>query len=373
MNLKADPRSNRREFLSMGVGGLTSAALLGKRFAIAQDKPDSGGGASEVVRFFAIGDTHYFANERSTSELMENSVANCQGLIDTLNKLPGTQISDEAGGGLVGTIRGVIHAGDIIDTGDKRGKIQESMQRREWDGYIADYGLTGVEGRLKYPVFEVHGNHDSPSGDGLAIEGLIERSKKRNVLGRSGNGLHYSWDWGPVHCINLGIVVGQDRNIDQRRRYNPMDSLDFLIGDLQDHASDLSRPVLITHHVDVVRYSKACDGTDAANLGMEWNPCDVQAYYQAIRKHNVLAVLYGHTHVRNIQNWNGTQQKVEQGIPLLNIDNSSHFSGGNQAFFYIEIDHQELRVRECATKDSWASYFWTPSIWKFPVAKKAEV
>ena len=102
---------------------------------------------------------------------------------------------------------------------------------------------------------------------------------------------------------------------------------------------------------------------------MEWNPCDVQAYYQAIRKHNVLAILYGHTHVRNILNWNGTQQRTEQGIPLLNIDNSSHFSGGNQAFFYIEIDRQELRIRELATKDSWASNFWTPSIWRFPVRK----
>jgi hypothetical protein len=79
---------------------------------------------------------------------------------------------------------------------------------------------------------------------------------------------------------------------------------------------------------------------------MEWNPCDVQAYYETTRKHNVLAVLYGHTHVRNILHWNGTQQKAEQGIPLLNIDNSSHFSGGNQAFFYIEIDSNELRVRD---------------------------
>jgi hypothetical protein len=72
---------------------------------------------SDTIGFFAIGDTHYFANERSTHELMDSSVVNCQGLIDTLNRLEGTPIPDLAGGGNVASIRGVIHAGDIIDTG----------------------------------------------------------------------------------------------------------------------------------------------------------------------------------------------------------------------------------------------------------------
>jgi predicted phosphodiesterase len=363
----ADCRLDRRAFFSETARLTTGAAMASGACGFSGlDVAKGESSESDTIGFFAIGDTHYFANERSTHELVDSSVVNCQGLIDTLNRLEGTPIPDLAGGGKVGSIRGVIHAGDIIDTGDKRGKIQESMQRREWDGYVADFGLTGTEGRLRYPVYEVHGNHDSPGGDGLAIDGLIERSKKREVLSRSTNGLHYSWNWGPVHFINLGIVVGQDRKIEQRRRYNPMDSLDFLIGDLQQHAADLSTPVLITHHVDVVRYSKPCDGSDTANLGLEWNPCDVQAYYQAIQKHNVLAILYGHTHVRNIQKWDGTALKAQQGISLLNIDNSSHFSGGNQAFFYIEIARQELRVRECATKDSWATHYWTPTLWTFP-------
>jgi DNA repair exonuclease SbcCD nuclease subunit len=243
------------------------------------------------------------------------------------------------------------------------------MQQREWEGFNEDFGLNGTEGRLKFPVYEVHGNHDSPSGEGIAIDGLIERTKARQVLARSANGLHYSWDFGPVHCVNLGIVVGQDSRNEQRRRYNPMDSLEFLIGDLQQHAADATRPVLLTHHIDLPRYSKPCELTNEANLAMEWNPCDVAAYYEAIRKYNIIAILYGHTHVRNIQLWNGTPEKTTSGIPLLNIDNSSHFSGGNQAFFYIEVDAQELRIREVATKDSWQSHSWTPTIWRFPTNK----
>ncbi len=358
----------RRDFLKSSAA-LASSLACSPSLADGTSSPSTTEINDDVVRFFAIGDTHYFANEQSPSELMESSILNCHGLIDTLNALPNTEIPAEAGGGRVGTIQGVIHAGDIIDTGDKRGAVQSKMQQREWEGFNKDFGLNGTEGRLKYPVYEVHGNHDSPSGDGLAIDGLIERTKARQVLARSANGLHYSWDFGPVHCINLGIVVGHDLRNEQRRRYNPMDSLEFLIGDLQQHAADANRPVLLTHHIDLPRYSKPCELTNEANLAMEWNPCDVAAYYEAIRKYNIIAILYGHTHVRNIQLWNGTPEKTNSGIPLLNIDNSSHFSGGNQAFFYIEIDSQEMRIRECGTKDSWSSHFWTPNLWKFPTHK----
>lgn len=354
---------DRRRFLK----GATGALLAGSALATSFPARASGINGQGAVSFLAIGDTHYFANEQSPSERQEASVQVCSGLIDTLNRLPGTAIPETAGGGRVGEVRGVIHAGDIIDTGDKRGAVQERMQQTEWDAFNAEFGLTGNEGKLKLPVFEVHGNHDSPSGDGLAIDGLRERCRKRQVASRSANDLHYSWDWGPVHFINLGIVVGQDPKVTQRRRYNPLDSLDFLVGDLQQHVGASRRPVVITHHIDVLRYSQPPDPNDERNLGMEWNPCDVRAYYEAIRNHNIAGIIYGHTHVRNVQPWDGTATKVEQGLTLLNVDNASHFSGPNQAFFYIEIDDRELRVRECATKDGWKTLEWTPQVWYRPL------
>lgn len=320
------------------------------------------------MAWFLIGDTHYFAVESSTSELDPRSDAACKGLIETLNVLPGTELPESVGGGHVAPIRGVIHAGDIIDTGDKRGGVREAMQRTEWDHYAADFGLTGKEGRLRFPIYEVYGNHDSPSGEGLVIEALAERNRRRPDCVVSPNGLHFSWDWDSLHCVNLGIVVGQDRTNPQRRRYNPMESLEFLIGDLKERVGDSGRPILITHHIDIVRYNKPCDATNEANLGMEWNPCDVAAYYEAIRGYNVVAIQYGHTHVRNILRWNGKPEKSAEGIPLLNVDNGSHFSSGNQAFFYIELHGQTLHVRECATKDSWASHQWTPQVWKLLAA-----
>ena len=258
------------------------------------------------MAFFLVGDTHYLANREAPNQLDDRSRHVTTGLIETLNTLPGTQIPDTAAGGTVAKPRGVIHAGDLIDSGDKNGKTWEKMQATEWQAYAADFGVDGKTGRLTYPVFEVHGNHDGPHGKGLAIEGIIDRNKRRSGLsGVSSNGLHCSWDWGPVHFLNLGIVVGQVPEVGQRRRYDPMDSLKFLVADLRERVGDSGRPVIITHHIDLARYTIPCDANDPANLNREWHPCDVRGFYKAILEYNVIAILYGHTHARNVLTWDG--------------------------------------------------------------------
>src|SRR5262249_25344349 len=163
-----------------------------------------------------------------------------------LNKLPGTPFPEAVGGGTVPAPRGVLHGGDLIDSGDRNGDVYPRMHKTEWDAYAADFGLDGKDGRLKYPVYEVHGNHDSPPGDGLVVGKIIERNKKRpGVTHLSKNGLHCSWDWGPVHFVTLGIVVGADPNVKRKRRYNPLDSLDFLSADLKGKVGDSGRPVVL--------------------------------------------------------------------------------------------------------------------------------
>src|SRR6185437_10344392 len=150
--------------------------------------------------FFLVGDTHYLANKDEPQQLDPQSQAVTSRLIDTLNRLPGMMIPENAGGGIVARPRGVIHAGDLIDSGDKTGRALAQMQATEWKGFVGDYGLTGQDGRLQYPVYEVHGNHDGPGGRGLAIDGIIERNKRRpGIINVSTGGLHYSWNWGPVH------------------------------------------------------------------------------------------------------------------------------------------------------------------------------
>lgn len=83
--------------------------------------------------------------------------------------------------------------------------------------------------------------------------------------------------------------------------------------------------------------------------------------------YNIAAVLYGHTHARNVFRWDGSNKSAGQGIPVFNVDNSSHFAGTQQAFFYFELHPGKLIVREYQTKDQWQTGSWTPQVWSMPV------
>lgn len=323
--------------------------------------------APDAVRFFFVTDTHYLARRDAPSEMDETSAGVCRRLVETLNALPGEAIPAHAGGGTVGVIRGVLHGGDVVDSADKRGEPYRAMQVTELAAFERDYGLTGGDGLLRYPVYEVHGNHDGPRGDTPVVDGIRRRNKNRVGLANvSANGLHYSWDWGRVHFVNLGIVVGEEREGLQRRRYAPLDSLAFLRDDLRETVGDSGRPVVVTHHVDAARYAVPYQRDEERFLNMEWHPQDVGSFFDAIRPYNVVADLFGHTHVRDVYGWEGGTQKLpftEGGVDLFNGDNGSHFGGGAQAFLYFEISGSELTVREVKTTDGWRTREWSDRVW----------
>lgn len=347
---------SRRQFVASAAAGLTIPAYL----EAAANKSDT-----DVVAFFLVGDTHFLADKEDTAKLEERSAPVTRRLVETLNKLPGTQLPSSAGGGTVLPPRGVIHAGDCIDTGDK---ANLKMQETEWAAFADTYGLTGKDGQLKVPVYEVHGNHDSPRGDGLAVRKIIARNKSRpGVTNVSKSGVHYSWDWGGVHFINLGIVVGQVENVTRKRRYGSLGSLEFLASDLKEKVGTSGKPVVITHHVDMLRYAQPLPVDDKKAESMEWDPADVKGFYDAIKGYTIAAILYGHTHARNVYRWDGTNKAAKEGIPTFNVDNSSHFASQAQAFFYFEIRNDGLKVREYQTTDAWETGSWTPQIWTAPL------
>ncbi|MFO0880904.1 MAG: metallophosphoesterase [Gemmataceae bacterium] len=346
----------RRQFVGAATAALTGPSVLPAETSPIRD---------EAVAFFAVGDTHFLASKENPARLDERSATVTARLVDLLNTLPGTELPKSAGGGTVLTPRGVIHAGDCIDTGDKP---NHRMQQTEWAAFTDAYGLTGKDGRLRVPVYEVHGNHDSPRGDGLAVQKIIARNKSRpGVVNVSNNGVHYSWDWGGVHFVNLGIVVGQVADVKRRRRYGPLGSLDFLISDLKDKVGTSGRPVVITHHVDVLRYALPLPVETKKAEGMEWDPVDVRGFHEAIKGYRIAAILYGHTHARNVFRWDGSNRPAKEGIPTFNVDNSSHFASKQQAFFYVEIRPDRVLVREYQTMDAWETGTWTPQSWSAPL------
>lgn len=345
----------RREFLA---GSLASAALALRTGRAAEPATT----ASDRVAFFFVSDTHYLSQPDGSAMLPESTAITTR-LVETLNKLPGTPIDEKAGGGTVQAPLGVLHGGDVIDSGNAFDPQHEKMQEVEWRAFEADFGLTGKEGKLKYPVYEIHGNHDAPQGKGLASDAMRARTKKRpGVKETSKNGLQYSWDWGSFHFVHLGISVGHSGDTPRMRRYDPCDSIDFLVDDLKAHAKD-RRPVILSHHVDVASYTKAIEPS-APFTNQAWDPADVQDYYKAIADYNIVAVFYGHTHGRKLHSWDGKSLAAKEGVSLFNCDNSGTTKEKPQAFYYVELSERELVVREYQTKDSWATAGWTGEVWK---------
>ena len=360
--LKLDTISRRRALLS--VGGVAASVLTLRGDELPSFR--SQGGTGKSVSFFFVTDTHYLANKQEPGSMDPASATVCRRLVETLNGLQGQAIPEHAGSGRLDSIAGVIHGGDLVDSADKRGGVYPQMHATEFAAFESDYGLKGDDGLLKYPVYEVYGNHDGPHGDTLVIEGIKRRNRQRKGLARvSPNGLHYSWDWGQVHFINLGIVVGQSGAGLQRRRYAPMDSLEFLRDDLRAlRGSD--QPIVITQHIDLARYSVPYTTDEEEFLRLEWHPQDVKAFHETVKPHHVIANFFGHTHRREVFGWNGTSQKqrfAESDVDAFNGDNSSHFQGGKQAFFYVEVAVDDLIVREVFTEDGWQTHDWSDRAW----------
>jgi len=358
---------SRRAVMAGGVAAAGLSAIDPKGLSRALGADSAPQVNPREVAFFHIGDTHFLANKEDPTKIDERSALVTGRLVEVLNRLPGTAIPEAAGGGVVHAPRGVIHAGDVIDSGDRTGELFVNMQKTEIAAASAALGLTGVEGKLKYPIYEIHGNHDSPSGAGLMIEEIIRRNKKRaGVTNVSSNGLHYSWDWENVHFANLGIVVGASPLTRRKRRYNPMGSFDFLIADLKEKVGDSGRPVVLTHHVDVARYGVLPDNPEGPFEGKEWDPVDVHAFYDALKPYNVVAILYGHTHARQVFKWDGSSTKAAAGLDVFNVKDASHFVGPRHTIFYFHLDLAagQMTVREYATTDKWATAAWTPQVWK---------
>ncbi len=322
--------------------------------------------SADTAAFFVVGDTHYAADEKNMKAMLPVSADYNRRLVEWLNKLPGTAIPASAGGGTVPDLHGVLHAGDLIDNGDK-GPAKKAMMETETAAWIKDWGLNGGDGLLRWPVREVHGNHDGPRGDTVMVREIISRNKRRQGLSAvSENGLHYSWDWAGVHFVALGIVAGDAPEVTRKRRYAPLGSLPFLRRDLEENVGSSGRPVVLLHHVDVHRYSIPLPEDKVLNS--EWDYGDALAYYETIQRYRVAACICGHTHARRIVRWAGSKdENTTAGFPFLNTDNAAHFAKPGQAILMVQVSSKELRVRELFTKDGWLTADWTPQSWTIPL------
>ena len=348
---------SRRCFLRSSLG---AAALAAGGCAHQAWRPSSA--SDETFSFLHISDTHVYAARDLAERPDPVSWELHSNLIEQLNTLAGREMPETVGGGRVLSPRGVILTGDITDSGDKTMPESPLAQRVEAAAFAEWYGLTGCEGKLRYPIYEMAGNHDGPAGEGPMIEAIRRRNGGRVGLAAvSANGMHYSWDWGGVHCLSLGVAVAPGNGVSSRRRYNPLESLEFLRQDLAQRVGNSGRPVILCQHLDPQRH---VGKLNEDRKDPEWDAREMMQYYQAIKPYNVAGVFYGHTHRREILHWKGDKLVEDGGIPLFNLATSGHFRAARHSLFYVEVSREALAVRECVSTDRWQSLQWTPQLWR---------
>lgn len=280
--------------------------------ARADDKADSGD-----LTFFVVSDTHY-----GLTEVGDETVPL---LVDKMNRLPGTGYPASLGGGTVGVPRGVLHIGDVTDNG----------KEKPWKMFVRDYGLTGKEGRLAFPVYETFGNHDG------GPKSLIRAAIRARNPGRVGlkdiseNGLFYSWDWNGIHFVSLGVSPGPTA-----RPYDPEHSIDFAIEDLRKNVGSSGRPVILLHHF----------GFDKSH-SLHWWPEEWRTrYHEVIKDYNIIAILHGHAHKSSIYQWNGIDIYHPPHFRHTGPKNTGEVTHG---FFVFHISGDELTVAERTLDDCW--------------------
>ena len=196
-----------------------------------------------------------------------------------MNQLAGKKFPASLKGETIGKPLGVMVAGDLID-GGRDAKAQLELWTR-------DFGLTGTDGAvLKLPVYETWGNHD---GGNLVPEAIAARNKNRVGLVAAspagGEGPSYSWDWGSLHLVSVGMYPGNAVESEKHHSpsYDPRKSLEFLTNDLAKAVGNSRRPVVVMQHFNLPNDSDEW-----------WTAAQRDAYLEVLRNYNVVTLRNNH-------------------------------------------------------------------------------
>ena len=268
------PFSTSRRSLCRQLAGSVAAASLPSLAS----PPDN----DHNFTFFVVADPQIHLDKWGT--------AGTEATIHTLNSLPD---KDFPLGGKVGNPRAVLVAGDLVDVTD---------DPRHWETYRRFFDPNG-KALLKFPAFECIGNHDlspaSATGFSNVQEAFIARSKSRSGPEKfhyDADGYHYSWDWGPLHLVNLNLFPGNEpRPVYDRPApwNNPRRSLDFLRDDLRASVGNSGRPVILMWHY----------GLRGWGLEKWWQPADLAALKAVLAPYHIALILHGHEHAFAQYTW----------------------------------------------------------------------
>lgn len=278
-----------------GASGASDAAAAADAQSAAVVKKKPKGGTD--VTFLVVSDTHFgFGGIPAAHEV----------LVPKLNGIAGRAYPKTLGG-VVAAPRGLLVTGDLTEWG----KVDE------WEPFAATYGLTGKEGKLAMPVFEVVGNHDKVSAHYV----------EEQVAKRHGGGRFYAWDWDDVHFLALGEAPDDE-------------GLAFLKRELDGLAPEM--PLVLYFHLALSgpwsTENWFAEGTYKERLAA------------LLEKRNVAAIFHGHHHATDSYRWHG-----------IDVFKPGAVKDGAHTFAVVHVTDERMSVAE---------YDWDRDRWEGGVFEK---
>ena len=237
-------------------------------------------------------------------------------------------------GGVVGEPEAVVVTGDLVDAVD---------DVRHWEQYKRLFDPAG-KAVLRYPVIEGIGNHDlsAASAEGWSVVQEAVTGRNRSWDGRCGfrfdaDGYHHSWDWGPLHLVNLNLFPGREHRpvYDREAKWNnPRGSLDFLKRDLAERVGASGRPVVLFWHY----------GLRGWGLEKWWLPEDLARLKEVIAPYNVVMIVHGHEHAFAQYEWEGYPVFM---CPSPQMDRDPKVEGSQsrpKGFLVVRLVGEELQL-----------------------------
>lgn len=274
------------------------------------------------ITFIAVSDTHYAVQDPKQGDADRNEGK--RKILAGMNEIAGKQFPASLKGAAVGKPLGVLVAGDLID-GGRDAKAQLDL-------WVRDFGLTGTDGVvLKLPVYEAWGNHD---GGKLVAEFIAARNKRRVGLAavspeNGGAGTSYSWDWGPLHLVSVGMYPGNAIESAKHTSsgYDPRKSLEFLTNDLAKCVGESRRPVVVMQHLNLPNKSDEW-----------WTAAQRDACFEVLRKYNVVTIVDGHEG-GGLWKWNG-----------IDVLGCNDINGG---YWVVQIEGTRMLAARTKNGETW--------------------
>ncbi|MCE5327455.1 MAG: metallophosphoesterase [Planctomycetaceae bacterium] len=252
-----------------------------------ESRPPAAPAGSRDATLFIAADAHYGASmPRGTPSIDELN----QRQVVAMNTLSGRMWP--GGAERIAPPRAVLMLGDMTDNG----------VAWQWNAFVRDYGRTGSDGLLKYPIYLCSGNHDRYTAFYWPVlQGIAQRH----------GSLVYAWDCHDVRMICL------DRNPNA-------DSCRWLAAELA--AVGKARPIIIYFHY----------GLAGPYSGSEWwEDSDKDLFAATVAGYNVIGVFHGHYH--------GTEHYVWRGLDVYNVGSPRH---GSHSFAAVRVTDTTLTVAE---------------------------